>query len=689
MSNRGIRSISAMAVVVASAVPGLVGAAHAAAPAAPVVPIGGCWWYAPAVGSEIGDASGGTPISTALVDWATTPSYLLATSGDTALNGVRDAQLSLTEGPALPAGFDVAAEREGTAAVFYDVVTPDGTRAPIEAPVLAELTVPQGAAAIGEVVVDSAERDANPDLDGLIDLAATGTYSLEVRQVVFSVVDAADAETRAVCNGQELGDPAGENPATTPLPTDLVTGFDVVAAASGGIVSVTGQNVTTAARAGDSVELFALGFPSAGEVQMELCGTTADAECAVMGTEAVVAEDGTLAVTERLPEGVAVGDRSLRLSTEAGAAPVVEVGLQILGTPEVEIADAGKRRIKVAGAQWDPQRDVRLRAVDEDGKRIGKAVVVTAGAQGAVKGTIVLPADAEVAEVVARQSRGTGLDALEARIAVEGESAPPPATTPDNPGDSTTSPGDTSAGTPVAEAPGLVEVPDPEEMDPTVVDPDAPVIARDGDTVVTQATLEGSTRFADLFGAGPKRTLVLEVSNVGEADAVAPGLQISVGKGDDLDPIYRTDGFGRLGPGESLTVEIPISLPAGAFGTYTVAGQIGQDDLGRFTLQWETYPWGLLALNGLGVLLVAWAVRRRLVTPKPALVASLAGSGAEGAVTADGEAVIDLATLERWWALQDAPAELAGADAMDDAVVDVEAVEAWLERCASRNVASL
>ena len=366
--------------------------------------------------------------------------------------------------------------------------------------------------------------------------------------------------------------------------------------------------------------------------------------------------------------------------------------MRILGKPGLELgAASGRNRIRVVGAQWDPLRQVRLTAVDDEGDRVGEAVEVDAGQTGTFETRLSVPADAEVASVVAQQQRrGAALEAS-VDVPVDGAGGGDSETDDDTGGGTTGGgTGSTTSGTPAA-APAVVplDIPGPVDLPVTTVsDPQAGSAAEVDALAVTDVTLSGSTQVADLFGGGPQRVLKLRVENVGAADVIAPGLTIAVGKGEDADPIYASDGFGRLAPGKTVDVEIPISLPTGAFGVYQITGQLGEGEAGAFSISWETYPWGLFGLNALGILLIAFAVRRRVMAPAPSRVAALIGAPrGEVAAPDAGAAVIDLAVLERWWALQagDDAREAVGVDATADAVVDVDAVERWLERCSARH----
>lgn len=84
------------------------------------------------------------------------------------------------------------------------------------------------------------------------------------------------------------------------------------------------------------------------------------------------------------------------------------------------------------------------------------------------------------------------------------------------------------------------------------------------------------------------------------------------------------------------------------------------------------------------MLLVAWALQRRFMAPAAPLIAAGTPPVTETLGVADGEAVIDLDTLERWWALQVATSGEAA-----DAVVDEGAVDRWIERCRERDLTQL
>ena len=68
-----------------------------------------------------------------------------------------------------------------------------------------------------------------------------------------------------------------------------------------------------------------------------------------------------------------------------------------------------------------------------------------------------------------------------------------------------------------------------------------------------------------------------------------------------------------IDPGETETITVDVSLPFAAFGEYRVVGQVGPSEAGGYSTTWSSYPWGLVALNVIGLLLLAWGISRRVV----------------------------------------------------------------------------
>ncbi len=359
--------------------------------------------------------------------------------------------------------------------------------------------------------------------------------------------------------------------------------------------------------------------------------------------------------------------------------------MQILGPPAgVLEKTASPTKIGFSGTDWDPTREVRVEAIDVDGNGFAR-MVVTADAAGKVSGVVRNRDAAAAAALRMEQTRPAGVLSVtvtrtEVASGADGKEPKAPGSN-GNPGAGTVgvAPPPARVTTPPLQIPAPIDLPVVEV--PAPGDPAQPPTA-EPTVAVTKAELHGSATLGDLFGAAPERMLHLTVENVGDVAVTAPGLSIAVGKGDP-EPVFLSDGIGRLGPGEVTEIKVPISLPVGANGTYRITGRVGDGETGEFALTWETYPWGLFGLNGLGVLLVAWAVRRRFFRADAPLIAAGAPLRNSGDMVGEGEAVIDLATLERWWALQAAGGSAIGEgmpEEFADAVVDVDAVERWLER---------
>lgn len=654
MPNRPVRSFLAILAVLGSVLPGLAGAGASAAEGEPALPTGGCWRYVPGPGEEIDDVAGMTDISLELEPWAEDPALTLTTAGDSLVGGERTFSLDLSGGPAVPPQL---ADLEGSATFLFDVIDSDDQRLELD-PVEVDFVVPAGDDAIGPI-----------EATGSFELTSVGTSTLVLRAVFF---DLPAITQRLACNGQLAGD-STVNPATTPLDTSILAEFLSVAATTLGVTAVSNQDVVDAARPGDEVELALVGLASSVPATAAFCGPSTGSVATCGPTAPITTSpDGTAATTLVVPTNAVVGAGAIRVRSQVSTGEVVlDQPMRVLGKPTVQLGSSSATdRLSISGAEWDPLRQVKVTTLDDAGDRVGDVVDVAAKSDGRIQATFARDENAVV--VVAAQSHGD--TKLEARVDVPIGSTGSEDDDDDDAGGNdggTTTPAATANNAVVA-APAVapLDIPLPQDLAVTTVPGAA---AGDGALAVTEVELVGSTDVGDLFGAGPQRTLKFRVENISSNEVVTPGLTIGVGKGKDADPIYASDGFAQLAPGESTLLEIPIGLPTGAMGTYTITGQIGSGQTGIFTVSWETYPWGLFGLNALGVLLLAVAIRRRLHVPAPT---PSPGASAHDA----GDAVIDLDVLERWWGL-----EADSADTMADAVVDVAAVERWLERRSARN----
>ncbi|WP_162799267.1 hypothetical protein [Nocardioides sp. 616] len=698
MPNRRVRGFLALAVIAGSALPGLT-ATGAAAEVLPTVPTGGCWTYVPAAMAPIEDLTAHVDVSTALEPWTPAPALpelRFASGGDTAVGGSRTFAVSISGGPGVTAQ---AVETTGTVAYLVDLVDASGVRTRL-APVLAPFSLAPGAVAIPAT-----------SATGAAPLTLPGTSMLVLRSVIY---DLPTVGQRVVCNGQVEGVPGGTNPATIPLDQPVVTQFGVSPGTGMEITNVSKQRVDTAARAGDAIDLSLAGFPSEVSVDLAVCTRVVDeSEAPTCGTAVPVltALDGTAVASIPVAEEVTAGDGFVRASVTGGPL-VVESSMQVLGEPSVAPhPDASPKKWRLVGEQWDPAKRVHLSLMDAEGRRIGPRVVAKAGARGRIRARLDIPSRRTAVKIRAVQRKSgrlvTFLDLDKAGLtrtpggskgggskggggnggaSQQGGSTGGSAQTPSVVPESTTA----------TAARGPVQIPLPRDIKVDVVEEEPgkqggseeKPVARSGEVAVTEAVLVGSAELSDLFGGAPSRVLRMVVENVSKVDARAPGLTIAVGKAEDAEPVYVSDGFGTLEPGESRVVEVPISLPIGAFGTYTVSGQFGEGETGGFSLTWETYPWGLFALNLLGLLLIAWAVHRRRNAFRPELAVALAGPPRSDGepVAGDGEAIIDLATLTRWWDLQAAPGPDREPAALDDAVVDLAAMDRWMTLRADRDL---
>jgi hypothetical protein len=149
--------------------------------------------------------------------------------------------------------------------------------------------------------------------------------------------------------------------------------------------------------------------------------------------------------------------------------------------------------------------------------------------------------------------------------------------------------------------------------------PEAPVEQVDevdspaGDLEVDDAYLEGSGPWSAWFGASPSRTLVLTVRNNGDT-AADLRMTVHAGVGGDPEGWVPAPDPGRLEPGESRTLRIPVDFDPLGFGRHTVAGEIeGVGSTASFAASEDIHPWGLYGV-GAALLILAvttFAVRRR------------------------------------------------------------------------------
>ena len=163
---------------------------------------------------------------------------------------------------------------------------------------------------------------------------------------------------------------------------------------------------------------------------------------------------------------------------------------------------------------------------------------------------------------------------------------------------------------------------------------------------VVDVRLEGARTLGELFGAAPRRTLVLVVQNVGSTVVEKPTVAVAMGRSSGLSPAPMDVAVGPLAPQQMQRIEVPMEMPRAGIGTYQLAGQVGSNANGSFGTSSQTYPWGLFLLNVAALGLFAWGVRRRLAdrrSSRPAL------DPKRSAATEESEATVDLAELDGWF----------------------------------------
>lgn len=680
-----VRALAAMSVVAAAASYGVVVVDPAAAVASPA---GGCWTHEPAVGSDPG-----SDISTSLEPWTTVPDggFSLETGGATVVGGTRTATAAIASGPVISETDSVT----GIASFFFSV-DDELLDEPVEV----------------EFDVDAGEPVEELLAEAELPITAAGSYRVRLESVEFDV----PAESfRVTCNGQEAGAPGGINPVTTPEPTDLLADFTTVATSSAKITAIADQAVLNTARPGDTVTVDLAGLASSTSTSLELCGP--GGICSTVG--AVETEpDGTATTTFTVPGPAAVGEGSLRAGDGVTqvSTPLAVLGLQLVAAAEELGVDS--TTVSFTGTGWDPNRPVTIRGYA--GTNSSTAPTADPVLTAAVSATGTFAADYEVSDlatksVIIDQARtDSHIGSVYLISGVIGGGAPvenppggddepetedPKSDDPES-GGQTANPGGTDAGsTPEAAVTPPVEIPLPEDVPVVVPPPGAPAGDATEELAVSEVRLDGHATLAELFGGSPERDLIFLVENVGAQTVTDTVVRVSVGRSDDVEPQPVAAEIGDLPPGGREVVSVPLELPMAAFGAYKVVGQVGDTDAGAFALEWTTYPWGLFALNAVALALLAWGVQRRVGLRRESNAAALD-------LPENGEAVVDLTAADAWWAYRNgtgarpkAPGATVvvgtptdpmlpppPAESLDsgDAVVDLDAAEAWWQRSGAK-----
>ncbi|MBD0840891.1 hypothetical protein [Streptomyces sp. TRM68416] len=127
--------------------------------------------------------------------------------------------------------------------------------------------------------------------------------------------------------------------------------------------------------------------------------------------------------------------------------------------------------------------------------------------------------------------------------------------------------------------------------------------------VLADARLDGSSGLLTWFGAPPARTLVLTVGNVGGAAVKNPVFQVGTSHGVFAPEWQEQQWRGTIRPGGKARIELPVELPGGAHGDYTVSLKYGGKVMAEHP--WDVgRPWGVTLFWILVLLVVPAAVFR-------------------------------------------------------------------------------
>ncbi|WP_329303612.1 hypothetical protein OG410_39725 [Streptomyces sp. NBC_00659] len=122
---------------------------------------------------------------------------------------------------------------------------------------------------------------------------------------------------------------------------------------------------------------------------------------------------------------------------------------------------------------------------------------------------------------------------------------------------------------------------------------------------VVRTRLSGSPGLAELFGASPHRTLTVTVRNPGTTALGRAPLIVAWGTGGTADIPVSAPLTRDLPAGATRTYLVRVTLPAAAFGRYSVGGAYGP---AKFSSATDVYPWGLITTAVLSALLLVYAI---------------------------------------------------------------------------------
>ncbi len=141
---------------------------------------------------------------------------------------------------------------------------------------------------------------------------------------------------------------------------------------------------------------------------------------------------------------------------------------------------------------------------------------------------------------------------------------------------------------------------------------DAAVSSASQSLSIVDVRVEGTRGLGELFGAAPRRTLILIVQNVGAETIAEPVVSVGMGSSETVAAASTRIAVGPLAPQQMQRIELPVEMSLANIGPVYFVGQVGTTSAGTFRTSTQTLPWGLFALNLLALAIGVWGLRRRL-----------------------------------------------------------------------------
>lgn len=130
---------------------------------------------------------------------------------------------------------------------------------------------------------------------------------------------------------------------------------------------------------------------------------------------------------------------------------------------------------------------------------------------------------------------------------------------------------------------------------------------------LVEVAISGNGPWPSWFGASPRRTLSMVLVNSTGIPIADPPIVVNVVSGHGSPLTLPSPTVGELGPGSQLRLRVNFSLPAPAFGSYTLKGYVGPVGIqAPLEVKTEVFPWGLVALAVVVVQMILLTVRNIL-----------------------------------------------------------------------------